>query len=120
MQVNNNRVKKACLYLLIAVFLSATPIAAQERTPLEEFIDGFPMELEEQTRTASYEELFKGGDVSAYFNVHASEFMNTAMLPSRQPTMALGSRLMPKIGLIKAETMHDGKMTPDRDFRPVR
>jgi CubicO group peptidase (beta-lactamase class C family) len=94
---------------------SPAPVAAtQERTPLEEFIDGFPIELEKQTRNASYEELFKGGDVSAYFNVRASEFMNTAMLPSRQPAMPLGHRPMPEIGMVKAETIHDGKMTLDR------
>lgn len=101
-------------FLLAAVLLAVIPMAAQARTPLEKFIDGFPMELEKQTRTASYEELFKGGDVSAYFNVRVSEFMNTAVLPSRQPVMPLGHRPMPKIGSIKAETMHDGKMTLDQ------
>ena len=64
---------------------------AQERTPLEEFVDGFPIELESRTRKASYEELFRGGDISAYFNVRTSEFMDTAVLPARQPQMLLGS-----------------------------
>jgi hypothetical protein len=64
---------------------------AQERTPLEEFVDGFPIELDSRTRKASYEELFRGGDISAYFNVRTSEFMDTAVLPARQPQMLLGS-----------------------------
>ena len=111
MQVETNQVKRAYQYLLlVAVLLSATPIAAQERTPLEKFIDGFPMELEKQTRAASYDELFKGGDVSAYFNVRVAEFMNTAVLPSRQPVLPLGHRPMPEVGLVKAEMMSESEL----------
>lgn len=99
--------------LPILMLLSATPLAAQERTHLEKFIDGFPIELERETRSTSYEELFRGGDVSAYFNVRASEFMDTAVLPSRQPVMPLGSRPMPQVGAVKGETLNDGSMTLD-------
>ncbi|MBW4936016.1 serine hydrolase domain-containing protein [Marinobacter sp. F4206] len=88
--------------------------ATQERTLLEEFQNGFPSKLENQTRAAGYMGLFAGGDVSAYFNMRASEFMNTAVLPSRQPVMPLGSRPMPEIGSIKAETINDGEMTLDQ------
>ncbi len=83
--------------------LFAAQAGAQERTPLDKFVDGFPIELEKATRDADYNELFRGGDPSAYFNVRASEFMNTAILPSRQPVMALGSRPMPKVGAVKAK-----------------
>lgn len=114
MQVSIGRVKMPYLYLLISLLFSATSFAAQDRTPLEVFIDGFPMELEKRTREASYEELFKGGDVSAYFNVNTAEFMNTAVLPARQPVMPLGQRPMPEIGRIEAETLSDGKMTLDQ------
>ena len=111
MQVETNQVKRAYQYLLlVAVLISATPIAAQERTPLEKFIDGFPMELEKQTRAASYDELFKGGDVSAYFNVRVAEFMNTAVLPSRQPVLPLGHRPMPEVGLVKAEMLSESEL----------
>ena len=78
--------------------LTASAAMAQERTPLDKFVNGFPMALEKQTRAADYNELFRGGDASAYFNVRASEFMNTAILPPRQPVMALGSRPMPEVG----------------------
>ena len=118
MQVNTNRSQKACLYLLAAVVLCATPIAAQESTPLIEFKDGFPMELEKETRDAGYNELFSGGDVSAYFNVRVSEFLPTAILPSRQGIMPLGSNPMPAVGSVKAEMMDvselEGPLTLDQ------
>jgi hypothetical protein len=79
------------LPLLLTPLALSSPMFAQERTPLEEFVDGFPIELESLTRKASYEELFRGGDISAYFNVRTSEFMDTAVLPARQPQMLLGS-----------------------------
>ncbi len=108
------QLKSTCKYILpVAILLSATPLAAQERTPLEEFMNGFPIELEERTRAASYEELFKGGDVSAYFNMRVAEFMETAVLPSRQPVMPLIRRPMPEIGSVEAETMNDGTMSLD-------
>lgn len=90
--------------------LMASAAGAQERTPLDKFVDGFPMELEKQTRDADYNELFRGGDPSAYFNVHASEFMNTAVLPSRQPVMALGSRPMPEVGAVKVKMLEESSL----------
>ena len=111
MQVKTHQVKRAYQYLLlVAVLISATPIAAKEPTPLDKFVNGFPMELEKETRNAGYNELFSGGDVSAYFNVRVSEFMPTAILPSRQPAMPLGQRPMPKIGSVKAEMMKVSKL----------
>lgn len=91
--------------------LTASVAGAQERTPLDAFVDGFPMELEKQTRAADYNELFRGGDPSAYFTMHASEFMPTAILPARQPLMALGERPMPEIGSVKAELMGESELT---------
>ncbi|WP_163340555.1 serine hydrolase [Desulfopila sp. IMCC35008] len=103
--------------LLVFILLTAMPVVAKEPTPLIEFIDGFPMELEKETRNAGYNELFSGGDVSAYFNVRVSEFLPTAILPSHQPVMPLGTRQMPKIGSVKAKMMEvsklDGPLTLD-------
>lgn len=73
------------------------------KTPLIEFKNGFPAELEAKTRQANYGELFLGGDISAYFNVRACEFMPTAVLPARQPVMPLATNLMPEVGQVKAE-----------------
>ena len=81
--------------------LAASMAGAQDRTPLDAFVDGFPMELEIETRNADYNELFRGGDPSAYFNVRASEFLPTAILPSRPGVMPLASNPMPEIGQIE-------------------
>jgi CubicO group peptidase (beta-lactamase class C family) len=90
--------------LVASLTITVTSVAgAQERTPLDKFVNGFPMGLEKQVRDADYLELFRGGDVSSYFNVRASEFLPTAILPPRQPVMALGSRPMPKVGAVKAK-----------------
>jgi hypothetical protein len=62
----------------------------EKRPPLEEFVDRFPIELESRTRKSSYEELFRGGDISVYC-VRTSEFMDTAVLPARQPQILLAS-----------------------------
>ncbi|GAA5191896.1 serine hydrolase domain-containing protein [Ferrimonas gelatinilytica] len=100
--------------LLLAGALFTTATVAQDRTPLEEFVNGFPMELEKKTRETSYGELFRGGDISAYFSSRVAEFMNTAVLPSRQPVMPLGQRPMPEVGKVEAETVNHGKMSLDR------
>lgn len=89
------------------------PATAPKRTPLENYLDGFPMELAKRAVTASYGELFMGGDVSAYLNVRLAEYMRTAVIPMRQPMMPLGKRPMPKVGLIEAETEHFGRLTLD-------
>ncbi|GAB3104333.1 serine hydrolase [Aestuariicella hydrocarbonica] len=118
MNVNAHRMKYASLVLVATVFLNAKPVAAQEPTPLIEFVDGFPMKLEEETRKAGYNELFSGGDVSAYFNARVSEFLPTAIIPSRQGVMPLGRKPMPAVGAIKAEMMDvsklDGSLTLDK------
>jgi CubicO group peptidase (beta-lactamase class C family) len=93
----------------------AKPTPEMERTPLENFLGGFPMDLAKRAVNANYGELFKGGDISAYVNVRAAEYLRTAVLPVRQQMMPLGKRPMPEVGRIKAETEHDGKMTLD-DF----
>lgn len=101
-----------CVLLFAGVVIGATT-AAQDRTPLEEFRNGFPMELQQKTRSASYGELFRGGDVSAYFISRVAEFLNTAVLPSRHPAMLLGSNPMPEIGQIEVETKQGKKLTLD-------
>lgn len=93
---------------LCALALSGT--ATQDSTPLDEFVDGFPMELEKATRLADYNELFRGGDPSAYFCVRVSEFLPTAILPARQPVMPLGRRPMPKIGSVRVELTSESKL----------
>lgn len=90
--------------------LAASTVWAQERTSLDTFVDGFPMELELETRNADYNELFRGGDPSAYFNVRASEFMNTAILPARQPAMEFGSRPMPEVGQVAVEMLDESTL----------
>ena len=90
--------------------LAASGAWAQDRTPLDAFVDGFPMELEEETRNADYNELFRGGDPSAYFNLHASEFLPTAILPSRVGVMPLASNPMPEIGQVTAEMLDESTL----------
>lgn len=89
------------------------PAGGTNRTPLERFLDGFPIELAKRAVKANYEELFAGGDVSAYVNLRAAEYLRTAVLPASQPMMPLGDRPLPEVGLIKAETEHAGKLTLD-------
>ncbi|SDK21202.1 serine hydrolase domain-containing protein [Microbulbifer yueqingensis] len=97
--------------LVSSVFALAAAVAvAQDNTPLGEFVDGFPLDLEKQTRKADYNELFRGGDPSAYFNMRASEFMPTAILPSRPGVMPLGSKPMPEVGKVKAEMTSESKL----------
>lgn len=110
MKKNAQQINKACLYVFAVVLLFATPICAQEVTPLIEFKDGFPMALEKETRGATYNELFAGRDPSAYFNMRASEFLPTAILPSRQGVMPLGSKPMPEVGAVKVEMNPESKL----------
>ncbi|MGE5190625.1 MAG: serine hydrolase domain-containing protein, partial [Gemmatimonadota bacterium] len=69
--------------------------------------------LAKQAISTSFAELFRGGDVSAYINVRAAEYLPTAVLPVRQPVMPLGKRPMPAIGSIQVETEHFGKLSLD-------
>lgn len=89
------------------------PATEPKRTPLEHFVDGFPIDLAKRAVAANYGELFLGGDISAYVNVRAAEYLRTAVLPVRQPMMPLGQRPMPGIGLIEAETEHFGRLSLD-------
>lgn len=90
-----------------------TPGDKMKRTPLEDFLGGFPLELAKSAVKAEYAELFAGGDISAYVNVRAAEYLRTAILPVGRPTMPLGIRPMPEIGLVKADTEHAGTLTLD-------
>ncbi len=101
-------------YALPALFVTSIAAAtsfAQERTPLEEFRDGFPLELSVQARAADLPTLMKGGDEAAYMNLRASEFMPTAILPVRQPAKPLEVSEIPAISKIEAETWKMGRMT---------
>lgn len=83
------------------------------RSPLENFINGYPINLAKQALSTSFAELFAGRDVSAYINVRASEYLPTAVLPVRQPVMPLGRRPRPEIGSISVETENFGKLSLD-------
>ncbi|GAA5188702.1 serine hydrolase domain-containing protein [Ferrimonas gelatinilytica] len=102
--------KRACFCLLAGSLFCTPSVSAEQPTPLIEFVDGFPMALEKKTRDASYNELFTGGDVSAYFNVRVSEFLPTAILPSRPGVMPLAHNPMPEIGAVKAPMMEVSKL----------
>lgn len=45
------------------------PSAGTKRTSLENFLDGFPMDLAKQSLSTNLTELLRGGDISAYINV---------------------------------------------------
>ncbi|GEM78537.1 serine hydrolase domain-containing protein [Vibrio superstes] len=82
-----------------------------QRTPLEEFINGFPLELSQRTMHAKLPVLFAGGDESHYWSMRTAEILPTAIIPKRTETMPLARRIMPEIGAIKAETEHFGTLT---------
>jgi len=96
---------------LIGVMLGTGVAHSAERTPIEKFIEGFPLALSNQTMSASLPVWLSGGDESVYFSMRASEILKTAMLPRRVPTMPLGEQLMPEIGAIEAETENFGTLT---------
>ncbi len=111
MFIGIDQLKSAHKYiLLVAALLLTTPLAAQERTPLADFVDGFPMALEKKTRTADYNELFRGADPSAYFNMRVSEFLPTAILPSRPGTMPLAENPMPEVGAVEVAVTSESKL----------
>lgn len=64
-------------------------------------------------RNADLPTLLSGGDEAAYFNVRASEFLPTAIVPVRQPVMMLDENMIPEIGEVSAETINFGTMTLD-------
>lgn len=107
----------ACVSLALSISGGAAADAGGEapeaRTPLEAFVDGFPLELSVRTREASLPVLLSGGDEAAYFNMRASEFLPTAILPVQQPPMMLGENTVAEIGAVSAETINFGTMTLD-------
>ena len=110
MNLRINRSQIAWPFIFATALMCSTSVSAEKPTPLVEFVNGFPMELEQKTRDAGYNELFAGGDISAYFNVRVSEFLPTAILPSRPGHMPLGSKLLPEVGKVKAEMMDSSKL----------
>ncbi len=98
-----------------ALLLVPTVASTQDRTPIEKLVNNFPWELSKQARSADLPTLLSGGDKAVYFNMRASEFFPTAILPSRQSPRTLSSELIPEIGQIKAETQHFGSLPLD-DF----
>ncbi len=85
--------------------------SAQDRTDIEEFLEGFPIELAERTVSGSLLTWLSGGDESVYWGLRTAEIVPTALIPRRQPTMPLGEREMPQIGAIEAETENFGTLT---------
>ena len=77
---------------------------SDSRSPLDDFVGGFPLDLAKRTLESSLPKLLGGGDEAAYFNMRASEVLPTALLSVRQPVMPLGSNPMPEVGRIEATT----------------
>lgn len=108
----NLTLKSCCLASLLTVLVIIPAISsAQERTPIEEFVNGFPLELAESAHAADLPKLLAGGDEAVYFASRASEFFPTAILPVRQPVMKLEQNLIPEIGEIKAKTQTFGELS---------
>lgn len=106
--MRNSLIQTVALSVALAAPMAST---AQERTPIEEFVDGFPIDLAERTKSASLLTWLAGGDESVYWNMRTAEIVPTAVLPRRLPTMPLGERPMPQVGAIKAETENWGELT---------
>lgn len=112
-RVEAGRVSLVSLLFGLVLHGAGDEAAGQERTPLEDFRDGFPIELSMRARKADLPTLLSGADEAAYFNVRASEFLPTAIVPVRQPIMVLSETEIPEIGGISAETINSGTMTLD-------
>ena len=106
-----NHVKKLCVCLFATLILAPAIASAEERTPIEEFAQGFPMQLGIEARAASLPDLLAGGDEAVYFAARASEFFPTAVLPVQQETRVLPTQLNPAFGDIKVETMNFGTLS---------
>ena len=76
------------------------------RSPLEDFVDGVPLDLAQRTLQSSLPQLLGGGDEAAYFNMRASEVLPTAVLAVRQPVMPFGSNPRLEVGHVEATTTH--------------
>ena len=68
---------------LLATLFAASSAYAEERTPIEEFRDGFPLELSVRAHAADLATINAGGDEQVYFARRASEFLRTRVLPER-------------------------------------
>ncbi|GKX32467.1 MAG: hypothetical protein MnENMB40S_00850 [Rhizobiaceae bacterium MnEN-MB40S] len=113
-----NRGRKCAHYAILLGMIGVGAVetaSAQSRTHLEEFVNGFPRVVAQNAREADMATLLAGGDAAAYFNVRASEFLPTAILPVRPPVLPLGDSPVPEIGSIEAETINFGTLTLD-DF----
>lgn len=95
--------------------LMAASAAAQDRTPIAEFKDGFTtQQLAEFRSNYTLPYLLSGGDASVWWSMRTSEVMQTAVLPVRQPTMPLKQTLNPEIGKITADTKNFGTISLDK------
>jgi len=112
-QVKRRSLSAAAIAISI---LMVPPAAAQDRTPIAEFKDGFTtQQLEKFRSNYNLPHLLSGGDASVWWSMKTSEVMQTAVLPVSQPTMPLKEDLNPEVGKIMAETMNFGTMSLD-DF----
>ncbi|WP_282170930.1 serine hydrolase domain-containing protein [Ruegeria atlantica] len=101
---------------IVISLLMVTPAAAQDRTPIAAFKDGFTaQQLEEFRSNYTLPYLLSGGDASVWWSMRTSEVMQTAVLPVRQPTMQLEEASNPEIGKITADTKNFGTLSLD-DF----
>jgi len=111
----NLKVKRFCFSSLLAVIVILPAVSsAEERTPIEKFANGFPLELAKRAHAADLPKLLAGGDEAVYFAARASEFFPTAILPVRQPVMGLKKNLIPEIGQIKAKTQSFGELSLEK------
>jgi CubicO group peptidase (beta-lactamase class C family) len=101
----------ACLFAVLLIIPLIT--FAQQRTPIEEFVDGFPPNLAKQAHAADLPDLLAGGDEAVYFAARASEFLPTAIVPVRQSVKQLPIQPVPEIGKIKVETINSGTLSLD-------
>ena len=105
---------KILMIVGICLLLCNNVLFAQERTPMEEFVNGFPEELAKKTLNVDLSVLLSGGDEAVYFSRRTSEILPTAILPVRQAEMQMKVNLMPKIGNITAETNTFGTLSLDK------
>lgn len=94
-----------CVIVGLLASLAASSALAQERTPIEEFREGFPLDLSVRALDADLATILSGGDVSVYFARRAGEFLRTRVLPVRQPSKPLAVSEIYAIGEIVAEPL---------------
>lgn len=106
-------ITKMSVLLLSAMVIVPAITFAQNRTPIEKFIDGFPVELAKRARSVDLLKLLAGGDEAVYFSARAAEFLSTAIVPVRQPVRQLPTQSIPEIGKIRVNTINFGMLTLD-------